>query len=135
MSPIIRRQFNGEQPSPNRFESHPDAISQTIPDQSMSVRELMKRHVQGLPLGGAKVPIYEGEEFVPDFAHMDLADRQELIEAAREELAEIRQRANEKALKVKQKREADAIQKAYERLKAEGKIGLPPKEAKPSDPI
>ncbi len=53
---------------------------QCIPDQSMTVREIMDRFTRGLPLDAGKVPIYEGEEYTPDILHMDLADREEYIQ-------------------------------------------------------
>jgi len=70
--------------------------SMTVPDQTMSVKEIMDRYARGLPLGGQKVPIYEGEDFVPDLKNMDLADRQTLFEQAKEELADIKERLNQK---------------------------------------
>ncbi len=67
--------------------------SQTIPDQTMSIRELLRRYASGLPLGGSKDPIYEGEDGDGvDPRRLDLAERQELEIAARQELAEIEER-------------------------------------------
>jgi hypothetical protein len=71
--------------------------SQTIPDQTMSIRELLRRYASGLPLGGGKEPIYEGEEGDGiDPRRLDLAERQELEIAARQELAEIEERLKSK---------------------------------------
>jgi hypothetical protein len=71
--------------------------SLTIPDQTMSVRELLRRYASGLPLGGQREPIYEGEEGDGiDPRRLDLADRQELEIAARQELAEIEERLKSK---------------------------------------
>lgn len=36
--------------------------SETIPDQSMSLHEIMRRFASGLPLGGQRVPEYDGED-------------------------------------------------------------------------
>jgi len=67
--------------------------SQTIPDQTMSIRELVRRYASGLPLGGNREPIYEGEEGDGvDPRRLDLAERQELEIAARQELEEIEAR-------------------------------------------
>lgn len=67
--------------------------SQTIPDQTMSIRELVRRYASGLPLGGSREPIYEGEEGDGiDPRRLDLAERQEIEIAARQELAEIESR-------------------------------------------
>jgi hypothetical protein len=71
--------------------------SMTIPDQTMSIRELLRRYASGLPLGGSKEPIYEGEDGDGiDPRRLDLAERQELEIAARQELAEIEERLKSK---------------------------------------
>lgn len=67
--------------------------SKTIPDQTMSIREIMTRFTRGLPIDGEKVPIYEEEDFLPDLRGLDLAERQELKEIYQAELDEIRERA------------------------------------------
>lgn len=56
--------------------------SLTIPDQSMSVAELMRRYASGLPLAGERVPFYDSDFDieVPDLKKLDLAEIQELKE-------------------------------------------------------
>jgi hypothetical protein len=67
--------------------------SKTVPDQSMTLRELLIRYAKGLPLEGAKTPVWEGEEgFDIDPDKLDLADREELAEKAREELKAINEK-------------------------------------------
>ena len=70
--------------------------SMTIPDQSMSVMELMQRQAQGLPLGGGRKPIWDGEEFMPDLARLDLTERMELMKKAQQEFYELRNKQEEK---------------------------------------
>lgn len=71
--------------------------SMTIPDQTMSMREIMDRYARGLPLNGQKIPIYNGEEDdMPDLKNLDLADRERYMEEARMELEEVKGRINEK---------------------------------------
>ncbi|WNK13133.1 MAG: hypothetical protein [Microvirus sp.] len=36
--------------------------SMTVPDQTMSMKEILRRFASGLPIGGIRVPLYEGEE-------------------------------------------------------------------------
>ncbi len=86
--------------------------SLTIPDQTMSIRELLRRYASGLPLGGSKEPIYEGEDGDGvDPRRLDLAERQELEIAARQELAEIEERLKSKKVeKSKIKLTEDQIQ-------------------------
>jgi len=79
--------------------------SKTVPDQSMTLRELLVRYAKGLPLEGAKTPIWEGEEgFDVDPEKLDLAEREELAEKAREELKAINERVKEAVEKKKAKK-------------------------------
>ncbi len=68
--------------------------SLTIPDQSMSIKQIMERFARGLPVEQFK-PIYdenidEESEFLPDPRTMDLADRQEFAEQIRQDLENLR---------------------------------------------
>jgi len=68
--------------------------SLTVPDQAMSIKQIMERFARGLPVEQFK-PIYdenidEDSEFIPDPRTMDLADRQAYAEAYREEIDNLR---------------------------------------------
>ena len=70
--------------------------SKTVPDQSMTLRELLVRYAKGLPLEGQKNPIWEGEEgFDIDTQKLDLAEIEELKQKAEEELKDIGERIKE----------------------------------------
>lgn len=72
-------------------------ISETIPDQSLSVREIMTRHAHGLPVSGERVPVYHGEEeFLPDPNTLDLAEREDLKIQNAEEIKRHREALNDK---------------------------------------
>jgi hypothetical protein len=104
----IRNIFNAHEFTDNEVITEP---SQTIPDQTMSIRELVKRYASGLPLGGANNPIYEGEDGDGiDPRRLDLAERQELEIAARQELAEIEERLKSKTITTEQKLSSEEIQ-------------------------
>ncbi len=61
--------------------------SLTIPDQTLSIRQILERHSRGLPLDGWKVPIWDGEDNdLPDIRTLDLAERQELAHLYQQEL-------------------------------------------------
>ena len=90
----IRNIFNSSEFNDDEVNNEP---SQTIPDQSMSVRELLQRYASGMPLSNGKEQIFEGEEGDGiDPRRLDLAERQELEIAARQELAEIEERLKSK---------------------------------------
>lgn len=57
------------------------------------MRELFNRHARGLPLEGARIPIWRGEDDdLPDIEHMDLADQQAYREQYEQELRETKKR-------------------------------------------
>lgn len=82
--------------------------SQTIPDQSMTLRELLIRYAKGLPLEGAKTPIWEGEEgYEVDPETLDLAEREELADKARQELKDIEERVKKVVSEKKAKKRTE----------------------------
>lgn len=63
--------------------------SETIPDQSMSIRTLLDRYSRGLPISGERTPIWQqGDDYndMPDPRTLDLAERQEYAELYQQEL-------------------------------------------------
>jgi hypothetical protein len=79
--------------------------SKTVPDQSMTLRELLVRYAKGLPLEGQKTPIWEGEEgFDVDPQKLDLAEIEELREKAEQELKDINNRVKQEVEKKRAKK-------------------------------
>jgi hypothetical protein len=67
--------------------------SETIPDQSMSIRTLLDRYSRGLPISGERTPIWQqGDDFndMPDPRTLDLAERQEFAELYQQELKSLK---------------------------------------------
>lgn len=85
--------------------------SLTVPDQSMSVRELMRRSAQGLSLGG-RIPMYEGtgedddDLSLPDWHRLDLTEKADLIRANKERIEGLKKKMAEEAQKQKEAKEA-----------------------------
>lgn len=98
----FRTPFNSSSRKKNYEKSTKPSL--TIPDQTMSIQEIMRRYASGLPIGGQKVPMYEGDEEQPDFQHMDLVDRQAFMEEAAQELQEVKQRLHDKKRDAARKR-------------------------------
>jgi len=105
----VRNMFNASEFNDDEVNNEP---SQTIPDQSMSVREILSRYASGMPLSNGKEQIYDGEDGDGiDPRRLDLAERQELEIQARQELAEIEERLKSKKVeKSKAKLSEDQIQ-------------------------
>lgn len=92
--PIIKSQFNPSTLALTREHDYekPVGPSLTVPDDSMSIREIVRRFASGLPVHGGRVGFYDEGDPMPDISKMDLADKQEVIENAKSELEEINQR-------------------------------------------
>lgn len=95
------------------FQQHKDKgqvfkkPSLTVPDQSLSVAQIMKRYASGLSTTDSnRIPVYDGEEWVPDTKTMDLAEIQELRERNAADIQELRAKANANA-----KAAADKVRK------------------------
>lgn len=110
--------------------------SETVPNQSMSVLEMVKRHRQGLPLSGGQVPIFNGDDPLPDISNMDLADAQRITEAIADQLVEARARIEQyRKDKAKEAAVADFEEKLQARIKElreKGELPDPGKDAKAS---
>jgi len=70
--------------------------SQTIPDQSMSIKTILERYARGLPVGGRLDEYYDEEDDLPNPLTLDLAERQELEEIYKFELNEIQNKSRKK---------------------------------------
>lgn len=50
-------------------------VSMTVPDQALSIREILQRYTRGMPLGGGRPPVFdEDEEYLPDPRTLDLTE-------------------------------------------------------------
>jgi hypothetical protein len=68
--------------------------SETIPDQTMSILEIMRRFASGLPLGGQRIPEYDGEDDLLDGVNpktLDLSEIHQIRIDFANELKELRQ--------------------------------------------
>lgn len=91
----------------------------TQPDMAMTVQEMLERHKRGLPVESGKVPIWMGDEELPDLSKMDLVDRQAYVEMVADRLADIKEKLREVEELKKRKAEADRFEaEIQKRLKA-----------------
>jgi|LakMenEpi03Aug12_release.lakeMendotaPanAssembly.Ray.scaffolds.fasta_scaffold71554_4 hypothetical protein len=101
----VKHPFNAELfPYDGEVNNEP---SQTVPDQSLGLRELLVRYAKGLPLEGTKTPIFEGEDGSEiDVDKLDLAEREELANQAREELKHLSEKIKGDIEKAKSKKKS-----------------------------
>ncbi|WNK13240.1 MAG: hypothetical protein [Microvirus sp.] len=71
--------------------------SMTIPDQTMSISEIMRRFASGLPLGGMRVPEYDGEDDLLEGINpktLDLSEIHDLKQEFAQEILEIKKKGD-----------------------------------------
>lgn len=67
--------------------------SQTVPDQTMSIKEILERYAKGLPIGGGLEPIYEEEDTNGiNPRTLDLVDLQEIKEYNKNNIEELKKK-------------------------------------------
>ncbi|QXP44275.1 MAG: hypothetical protein [Arizlama microvirus] len=92
--------------------------SLVVPNEAMSIREILVRYSRGLPID-SKVPMYDEENFLPDVKYMDLADLQTMRENIAQEIEEKKQiisKQKEEENERKQQAKAEQIRKLREEL-------------------
>lgn len=79
--PRVQTSLNAKET--HREDEYNDGTVVTVPDQSMTVQEILERHVRGLPLAVNNFPIYQDEDddtILDDFRSLDLTDQQAIME-------------------------------------------------------
>ena len=87
--------------------------SETIPDQSMSVKQIMQRYAQGMPLGGQREPIYEGEDFEYagiDFNKLDLSEKYDLLQENLQRIEDMKYELQQQEFKKQQDQKRKELQ-------------------------
>ena len=73
--------------------------SLTIPDQSLSVKQIMERYARGLSVTDAKVPMWYGEELdLPDLKRLDMSEIEQLKESNKILIRNLREQNAQKAI-------------------------------------
>lgn len=96
--------------------------SMTVPDQSMTISEILRRFGSGLPLGGQRVEFYEGEEDMFDGinpATLDITEKEAIIQERVNELAELQKKQKHQSKKQKEAQQLDLEEQIKKQLKAQ----------------
>ncbi|WNK13908.1 MAG: hypothetical protein [Microvirus sp.] len=106
--------------------------SETIPDQTMSIREILTRFVKGQPLGGNPSMQFDVEDedthdmFAEvDFDRMSLPEKEEFTRLKNMELRDLKQKLNQKAAEIKAAK-AEAKEKARQQYPKKTPAEQPP---------
>lgn len=93
--------------------------SETVPDMSMSVNEILTRFAQGRPLSVSNNLHYTGDDYTPDVRTMDLVELEEMRRANAERINELNKKLEEVDKEKRSKKEKDKLRKEIEQeLKA-----------------
>ena len=92
---VFKTQFNAHLFHDDHEELPSIQPSMTVPDQSMTIREIMDRHRRGLPTD-TRTPIFDDENDLPDIRKMDLSELHDLREKLNEELSDIKRKQEQK---------------------------------------
>lgn len=109
----IQTAYNYERPKGQVFTQP----SLTVPDQSMSIREILHRFARGLSPSSSRTPMFEGndqtefDEYMPDLRGLDLSEREEVLAAAKAEVDEIKSRYQKQQTQELKAKENTAIDK------------------------
>lgn len=92
-------------------------ISMTIPNQAMSVREIMLKHTRGQMIEGAREEIWDGEENdLPDPRTLDISEIHERLEETQNAIQKHRDDFTEKRKAKKSKMDKEIFDKAVEEV-------------------
>lgn len=93
----IRTPYNHETYRAEKRYERNDQPSLTIPDQTLTIPEILRRYARGIPLDSiVKLPIYDGEDiYNPDMRTLDLTEQAELIEQRSQELKKLNKELEE----------------------------------------
>lgn len=92
----------------------------TVPDQSMTISEILRRFGSGLPLGGSRVEFWEGDEDMwngVDPRTLDISEREAIIKDRVAELAFIQKQQKDLTKKQKQDQQRQLEDKIREQMK------------------
>lgn len=109
-----------------------EGVSQTVPDQTMSIREILSRHTSGgFPLPAVAGEFYEGEEGSGiDARSYDLSEAHEIIANAANVLSQSQEKMAKSKAAAKEAAEKKRIIDEYE--KGKGKTDNPVSSETPS---
>lgn len=128
-APVIKKHFNSRYFAKS-YEIN-DQPSQTVPDDAMTIQEIVNRYAHGMPLPPGRAGEYfpEDSDLPHDLDNLDLAEREEILrEVARkrdeiiESVQERKKQAQEKRLEAvvnKRIKDRDDRRAEYEKLQKE----------------
>lgn len=95
----------------------PSGVKLTVPDQSLSLQEILTRFTRNEPLPvGNRVSYHESDDDLEKIQHMDLVDREEFVEKLKTTQKDYEKQEKRKAKQAQEKLQAEALAKAKKEL-------------------
>lgn len=105
-------------PDPGEINTMP---SMTVPDQSMTIEELVYRYTHGLDLGGGRVPVYDSEseiEYPSNWDALDISEKHDWLRERHDEYKELEAKLQgEKNRLAAEAREKEIEERVQEKIK------------------
>lgn len=79
-----------------------NAPSETVPDQTMTIAQIVERYARGLSYQDYKTPIFDGEDDIlegVDFKSLDLSEKHDFVDSRRQELRDLTEEITSKSKK------------------------------------
>lgn len=89
--------------SQTRQEDYSNGVSLTKPDMSLSIPEILLRHTSGRPLPTLQDFMYHGDTQSPDFRTLDLVEKAEYAQWAKDHIVRVNDEYKKKMLLRQQK--------------------------------
>lgn len=113
--PTFRTQFNAHLfPDDNEVNFLPSLV---LPNQALTVREILDRQRRGIPFPVGKVPLYEGEDTLlpPEWRSWDLSEKEAYKEQLAQKALAIRTRWDKQEQEKQDEKRKESYRKEFER--------------------
>lgn len=113
--PVIRTPYTNKF-YPRKLEPE-NNVGKTVPDMSLTIRQILNKHGVGGIFSNGKTPIYLGDVELPNIEMMELADIKVLEEQVMERIAIRRKEELEaKEAEIKRRKEAEVDRLAQQKM-------------------
>lgn len=85
--PRFRKQYSINRHIPDKETR--TTPSQTVPGMDMSISQMLQRTARGLPINSGQIPVYNGERLLPNWKKLDLIDRANVVQQAKDNVLEL----------------------------------------------
>lgn len=99
----FRHQFNREETNSIELYETNTQPSETVPDQTLTIPQILERYARGLPLESNKNPVYEENDPLDgiEFRTLDLSEQMDFLQETRQKVKDINKELHKPKTKLK----------------------------------